>query len=189
MHPESTPDMHRISPQIFRRTPSEPYNQMQMELISNTSIPEGLLASMTLLSEKPHQGVPSWESALHPGIDERNCTAVLGLRFGWSGIVSGTVVAPSNPSKGKTFLDRWPFNGNMLPLTPQPQDQLCTTGPLADPMNAEADIRSCCQAHDDCYAANGCNATSWIPNPLPWGVCNVCNMKVAACITGALLGH
>jgi hypothetical protein len=69
---------------------------MQMELISNSHVPDGLLAAMTLLSEKPHQGVPSWESALHPGIDERNCTAVLGLRFGWSGIVSGTVVAPNN---------------------------------------------------------------------------------------------
>jgi hypothetical protein len=87
--------MHRISPQIFRRTPSEPYNQMQMELISNTHIPDGLLASMTLLSEKPRQGVPSRESALHPGIDERNCTALLGLQFRWSGIVSGTVEAPN----------------------------------------------------------------------------------------------
>jgi hypothetical protein len=69
---------------------------MQMELISNTHIPDGLLAAMTLLSEKPRQGVPSRKSALHPGIDERNCTAVLGLRFRWSGIVSGTVVAPNN---------------------------------------------------------------------------------------------
>jgi hypothetical protein len=72
---------------------------MQMELISNTHIPDGLLAAMTLLSEKPRQGVPSRKSALHPGIDERNCTAVLGLRFGWSGIVSGTVVAPKNVVK------------------------------------------------------------------------------------------
>jgi RHS repeat-associated protein len=35
---------------------------------------------MTLLSEKPHQGVPSWNLALHQGIDERNSTAALGLR-------------------------------------------------------------------------------------------------------------
>ena len=69
---------------------------MQMELHSNAHIPDGLLASMTLLSEKPRLGVPSRESALHPGINERNSTAVLGLRFGWSGIVSGTVVAPNN---------------------------------------------------------------------------------------------
>jgi hypothetical protein len=51
---------------------------------------------MTLLSEKPHQGLPSWESALHPGIDERNCTALLGLQFRSSEIMSGTVVAPNN---------------------------------------------------------------------------------------------
>jgi hypothetical protein len=69
---------------------------MQMELHSNAHIPDGLLASMTLLSEKPRQGVTSRESALHPGIDERNCTALLGLQFRWSGIVSGTVDAPNN---------------------------------------------------------------------------------------------
>ncbi|HEY6846761.1 MAG TPA: hypothetical protein VI320_11150 [Terracidiphilus sp.] len=67
-----------------------------MELSLNSRVPDGLLAAMTLLSEKPHQGLPSWESALHPGIDEHNCTAVLGLPFGWSGIVSGTVVATIN---------------------------------------------------------------------------------------------
>jgi len=76
---------------------------MQMELHSNAHIPDGLLASMTLLSEKPRLGVPSRESALHPGIDERNSTAVLGLRFGWSGIVSGTVVAPSKGQTWKEF--------------------------------------------------------------------------------------
>jgi hypothetical protein len=67
-----------------------------MELLSNTSIPDGLLASMTLLSEKPRLGVPSRKSALHQRIDQRNCTAVLGLRFPCSEIVSGTVVAPNN---------------------------------------------------------------------------------------------
>jgi hypothetical protein len=72
---------------------------MQMELHSNARIPDGLLASMTLLSEKPRLGVPSRESALYPGIDERNCKAILGLRFGWSGIVSGTVDAPSKATQ------------------------------------------------------------------------------------------
>jgi hypothetical protein len=69
---------------------------MQMELSPNSRVPDGLLAAMTLLSEKPHQGLPSWESALHQGIDERNCTALLGLQFRSSEIVSGTVVAPNN---------------------------------------------------------------------------------------------
>jgi hypothetical protein len=72
-----------------------------MELSPNSHVPDGLLAAMTLLSEKPRQGVPSRESALHLGIDERNCTAVLGLRFGWSEIVSGTVVAPNNRAPNK----------------------------------------------------------------------------------------
>ena len=35
---------------------------------------------MTLLNEKPHQGVPSWKSALHQGIDERNSKATIGIR-------------------------------------------------------------------------------------------------------------
>jgi RHS repeat-associated protein len=35
-----------------------------------------------LLREKPHQGVPSWNLALHQGIDERNSTAAIGLRVG-----------------------------------------------------------------------------------------------------------
>jgi len=52
-----------------------------MQLRSSTSqIPDGLLAAMTLLSEKPHQGVPSRNLAPHQGIDERNSTAALGLR-------------------------------------------------------------------------------------------------------------
>ncbi len=75
---------------------------MQMELSPNSRVPDGLLAAMTLLSEKPHQGLPSWESAPHPGIDERNCTALLGLRFRSSEIVSGTVVAFSNGAERRT---------------------------------------------------------------------------------------
>lgn len=51
-----------------------------MQLSSNAHIPDGLLAEIALLSEKPHQGVPSWNLALHQGIDERNSTAAIGLR-------------------------------------------------------------------------------------------------------------
>jgi hypothetical protein len=74
---------------------------MQMELLFNAPIPDGLLASITLLSEKPRLGVPSRKSAPQQRIDERNCTAVLGLRFPCSEIVSGTVVAPNNGIKAK----------------------------------------------------------------------------------------
>jgi hypothetical protein len=77
-----------------------------MELHSNAHIPDGLLAAMTLLSEKPRHGVTSWESAPHQGIDERNCTAAIGLRFrGWE-IVSGTVVAPNN-GQSYSFVKQW----------------------------------------------------------------------------------
>jgi RHS repeat-associated protein len=53
-----------------------------MQLGSDVQIPDGLLAANALLREKPHQGVPSWKSALHQGIDERNSTAAIGLRAG-----------------------------------------------------------------------------------------------------------
>ena len=73
----------------LRKSRLKPYNQMQMELLSNAPIPDGLLASMTLLSEKPRLGVPSRKSAPHQRIDQRNCTAVLGSRFRCSETVSG----------------------------------------------------------------------------------------------------
>ena len=53
---------------------------MQMQLSFDVRIPDGLLAANALLNEKPHQGVPSWNLALHQGIDERNSTAAIGLR-------------------------------------------------------------------------------------------------------------
>jgi RHS repeat-associated protein len=53
-----------------------------MQLSSDANIPDGLLAANVLLSEKPHQGVPSWNLAPHQGIDERNSTAAIGLRVG-----------------------------------------------------------------------------------------------------------
>jgi hypothetical protein len=67
-----------------------------MQPASEHHIPDGLLASMTLLSEKPRHGVASRKSAPHPGINEANSTAPIGLRFRCWEIVSGTVEAPSN---------------------------------------------------------------------------------------------
>ena len=91
------------------------------------------------------------------------------------------------PSKG-SFLDRWPFNGNLVPLPPAGQDGVCTTGPAAKAMNSDPAILSCCKAHDNCYDAHQCNATSWVPAPLNpiSGSCTMCNLKAAACISGAL---
>jgi len=51
-----------------------------MQLGSDVQIPDGLLAEIALLREKPHQGVPSRNLALHHGIDERNSTAAIGIR-------------------------------------------------------------------------------------------------------------
>ena len=66
-----------------------------MQPASEHHIPDGLLASITLLSEKPRHGVTSWESALQSGINEANSTAAIGLRFRCWEIASGTVVAPN----------------------------------------------------------------------------------------------
>jgi RHS repeat-associated protein len=55
---------------------------MQLGPSSGAKISDGLMAAMVLLSEKPRQGVPSRNPALHPGIDERNSTVALGLRAG-----------------------------------------------------------------------------------------------------------
>ncbi len=51
-----------------------------MQPSSGSHIPDGLLAANALLSEKPRQGLPSWESAPHQGIGEANWTAAIGLR-------------------------------------------------------------------------------------------------------------
>jgi hypothetical protein len=83
-----------------------------MELHSNAHIPDGLLATMTLLSEKPRQGVPSRESALNQGIGERNCTAHLGLRFRSSETASDLVDAPNNGPTTSHCIGQSLRNGN-----------------------------------------------------------------------------
>jgi len=51
-----------------------------MQLSSGTQIPDGLLAAIALRNEKPRLGVPSWNPALHQGIDASKSTIVLGLQ-------------------------------------------------------------------------------------------------------------
>jgi len=53
---------------------------MQMQLSSVAQIPDGMLAAIALRNEKPRLGVPSWNPALHQGIDASNSTIVLGLQ-------------------------------------------------------------------------------------------------------------
>ena len=67
-----------------------------MQLAPGTHIPDGLLATMTPLSEKPRHGVTSWESAPHPGIAFRISSTSIDFRFRGCEIVSGPVVAPNN---------------------------------------------------------------------------------------------
>ena len=141
------------------------------------------LAACPRLAENSRLGVPTSTQALYRGFEFAISNTYMRLQFRCSETVSGPVDAPNN---GTNKSDQWPLNGNLLPLTPQRQDNVCTTGPLSGPMNSDPLILSCCQAHDNCYAAHGCNATSWIPNPLPWGACNTCNLKAAACIKNAL---
>ncbi len=98
-----------------------------------------------------------------------------------SGSTLDSVVAAMTNSAA----DQWPFNGNLWPAAPQSQDGVCSTGPLLGPlMNSNLDIKACCAAHDACYSANNCRATSWLPI-LP-GACTTCNAVVAMCILGAL---
>jgi len=67
-----------------------------MQPAFSTPFPEPLPAAMPQLSEKPRLGVRSWNPAPHPGQFVCNSRTAIGLQFGWSGIVSGTVVAPNN---------------------------------------------------------------------------------------------
>jgi RHS repeat-associated protein len=53
---------------------------------------------------------------------------------------------PNNDS----ILKHWPLNGNLWPGYTK-QDGVCTTGPLADPMNSNPGIKACCATHDACY--------------------------------------
>ena len=66
-----------------------------MQPASEHHIPDGLLASMTLLSEKPRHGVAGRKSALQSGIDEANSTAAIGLRCRCWEIASDPVDAPN----------------------------------------------------------------------------------------------
>lgn len=51
-------------------------------------VPELHIAATGQLNEKPRQGVESWNPAPNPDIDERNCTAAIGLRASlrWNGV-------------------------------------------------------------------------------------------------------
>jgi len=74
-----------------------------MQPAFSTPFPEPLPAAMPQLSEKPRHGVRSWNPAPHPGQFVCNSRTAIGLQFGWSGIVSGTVVAPNSGAACSVF--------------------------------------------------------------------------------------
>ena len=92
-----------------------------MQLGSESHIPDGLLAAIALLSEKPRLGVPSRNPAPNLGLDERNCTMLLGLQFACSETVSGPVEDPYNGSYdlyNPQSFNRYAYvNGNPLAYT------------------------------------------------------------------------
>jgi len=79
------------------------------------------------------------------------------------------------PPVGPSWGDRLSApNGNMWGL-PDKQDNVCTLGPILGPIG-DACFPDRCQKHDDCYAANGCTASSWVSSALGGTKsCNKCN--------------
>ena len=74
------------------------------------------------------------------------------------------------------------WNGNVLPNF-NPQDEVCTLGPLSSAANSNPCIRQCCVLHDACYTANGCNASSWLlTGPFTATRCATCNWIGAMCV-------
>lgn len=88
-----------------------------MQLASSTHVPDGLLATLTLLSEKPRHGVTTNHAASLQGIDGRNSTALIGLRFQCYERASATVVAPNNGkclSNVGSFVNQYQANAQTL---------------------------------------------------------------------------
>ena len=86
----------------------------------------------------------------------------------------------ASPKPG--IFNNWPLNGNLWPGF-KTQDGICSP-PMPSSMNSNPAMLSCCQAHDNCYTEHRCNASSWLP-AFP-GPCKMCNVNVAACLTGTV---
>jgi hypothetical protein len=89
-----------------------------MQLSPEVHIPDGLLAANWLLAENSRQGVPTSTLALHQGFGFRISSTAMDFQFRCSGIVSGTVVAPSKPKTLQSCLSQaWNEHGNGTALT------------------------------------------------------------------------
>ncbi len=76
---------------------------------------------------------------------------------------------------------RFPSNGNLWPGT-SPQNFICDF-PLDVSLEDNPCTQRCCVRHDECYARNGCNFSSWLGtffgSFLP---CNLCNLDTVQCV-------
>jgi RHS repeat-associated protein len=72
------------------------------------------MAAMALLSQKPRQGVPSRNPALHPGIDECNSTVAIGLRAGerWNRVGSRYTAKERDSESGNDYMFARYYNSN-----------------------------------------------------------------------------
>jgi RHS repeat-associated protein len=78
-------------------------------------------------------------------------------------------------------------NGNYRPGFSE-QDAICTLpGIIGQAANANSCVLDCCKAHDDCYARNRCNASSWRGNFLGENMaCQQCNAEARRCVASAI---
>ena len=96
----------------------------------------------------------------------------------------GRWIDPDGASATNGFLViPWPPfpNGNLLPGS-RDQDNKCSYG--GDTANDKRCVKNCCQGHDDCYADNRCNESSWVPG---FGSpCGSCNLRLLKCLYSSL---
>jgi RHS repeat-associated protein len=75
-----------------------------------------------------------------------------------------------------------PGNGNVWG-GPSRQDMVCTK-PM---ITLNLCVKDCCIAHNECYARNGCNWSSWAGNLAGTSfACQQCNAKAVRCVFSAI---
>lgn len=91
--------------------------------------------------------------------------------MGFGGGGSATQSRPMPP--------RPPGVGNMWSRSSK-QDMVCSKPMIA----LNPCVKDCCVSHDECYARNGCNWSSWFGYSA--SACQQCNAKVVSCVINAI---